>query len=79
MHHLYFNYNYGQFTTFWDRLGGSYRKPNIELLFKETKTSKDEWARQKKEMEETVKAVEGDDSFRVYGSSEVTVESKKAI
>jgi hypothetical protein len=23
MHHLYFNYNYGQFTTLWDRLGGS--------------------------------------------------------
>ncbi|TKA72268.1 Delta(7)-sterol 5(6)-desaturase, partial [Cryomyces minteri] len=31
MHHLYFNYNYGQFTTLWDRLGGSYRKPNEEL------------------------------------------------
>lgn len=27
MHHLYFNYNYGQFTTAWDRLGGTYRKP----------------------------------------------------
>ncbi|KAJ5329237.1 Fatty acid hydroxylase [Penicillium brevicompactum] len=27
MHHLYFNYNYGQFTTAWDRLGGTYRRP----------------------------------------------------
>ncbi|KAI2700482.1 hypothetical protein CBS147332_8093 [Penicillium roqueforti] len=27
MHHLYFNYNYGQFTTAWDRLAGTYRKP----------------------------------------------------
>jgi lathosterol oxidase len=27
MHHLYFNYNYGQFLTAWDRLGGTYRKP----------------------------------------------------
>ncbi|KAI2998554.1 hypothetical protein CBS147482_7467 [Aspergillus niger] len=26
LHHLYFNYNYGQFTTFWDRVGGTYRK-----------------------------------------------------
>ncbi|KAJ5836513.1 Fatty acid hydroxylase [Penicillium robsamsonii] len=27
MHHLHFNYNYGQFTTTWDRLAGTYRKP----------------------------------------------------
>ncbi|KNG88767.1 putative sterol desaturase [Aspergillus nomiae NRRL 13137] len=27
MHHLYFNYNYGQFLTFWDRVSGTYRKP----------------------------------------------------
>ncbi|CAI7660751.1 uncharacterized protein N7487_000730 [Penicillium crustosum] len=27
MHHLHFNYNYGQFTTAWDRIGGTYRKP----------------------------------------------------
>ncbi|KAL5340846.1 hypothetical protein BJX70DRAFT_95947 [Aspergillus crustosus] len=27
MHHLYFNYNYGQFMTLWDRLGGTYRIP----------------------------------------------------
>ncbi|KAH8196208.1 hypothetical protein TruAng_009624 [Truncatella angustata] len=32
MHHLYFNYNYGQFTTLWDRIGGSYRRPDEELL-----------------------------------------------
>ncbi|KAH8424410.1 sterol desaturase family protein [Aspergillus melleus] len=27
MHHLYFNYNYGQYTTFWDRFTGTYREP----------------------------------------------------
>lgn len=27
-HHLYYNYNYGQFFTFWDRLGGSFRDPS---------------------------------------------------
>lgn len=27
-HHLFFNYNYGQYFTFWDRLGGSYRFPS---------------------------------------------------
>jgi Delta7-sterol 5-desaturase len=27
-HHLYYNYNYGQFFTLWDRIGGSFRKPS---------------------------------------------------
>jgi len=61
MHHLYFNYNYGQFTTLWDRLGGSYRKPNKELFRRETKMGKQEWKRQAEEMETIVQQVEGDD------------------
>ena len=65
MHHLYFNFNYGQFTTLWDRLGGSYRKPNEELFRRETKMAKDEWDRQVKEMEQLVKEVEGEDD-RTY-------------
>ncbi|KAF3920396.1 hypothetical protein ABW20_dc0103119 [Dactylellina cionopaga] len=69
MHHLYFNYNYGQFTTLWDRLGGSYRPPNLELFYKETKMGKAELERQVKEMEQMVKQVEGDDSFREYSHS----------
>lgn len=27
-HHLYYNYNYGQFFTLWDRIGGSFRSPS---------------------------------------------------
>lgn len=27
-HHLFYNYNYGQFFTLWDRLGGSFRNPS---------------------------------------------------
>jgi Delta7-sterol 5-desaturase len=65
MHHLYFNWNYGQFTTLWDRLGGSYRKPNEELFRRETKMGQKEWERQTKEMERVVKEVEGDDD-RTY-------------
>jgi len=61
MHHLYFNYNYGQYTTLWDRLGGSYRAPNAELFRKESKMSTTEWQRQVKEMENIQKNVEGDD------------------
>jgi lathosterol oxidase len=66
MHHLYFNYNYGQFTTLWDRLGGSYRKPNEELFRREEKMSESEWKRQTKEMEQRVIEVEGKDD-RSYG------------
>ncbi|TGZ79950.1 sterol delta 5,6-desaturase ERG3 [Ascodesmis nigricans] len=69
MHHLYFNYNYGQFTTLWDRLGGSYRKPNMELFYKETKVSEGEWKRQVEEMEEIVREVENGDD-RVYAGGE---------
>lgn len=61
MHHLYFNYNYGQFTTLWDRLGGSYRQPNDELFSRASKMSKTEWERQTKEMEKLQKEIEGDD------------------
>lgn len=66
MHHLYFNYNYGQFTTLWDRLGGSYRKPNEELFKRETKMAAAEWNRQAKEMEKIQREVEGDDDDRQY-------------
>ncbi len=45
----------------WDRLGGSYRKPNDELFRKESKMSKQEWERQTKEMEQMVVEVEGSD------------------
>ncbi|KAI8370564.1 uncharacterized protein BYT42DRAFT_595284 [Radiomyces spectabilis] len=30
VHHLYFNYNYGQYFTLWDRLGNSHRQPTDE-------------------------------------------------
>ncbi|KMU78554.1 C-5 sterol desaturase desaturase [Coccidioides immitis RMSCC 3703] len=53
--------NYDQFTTLWDRLGSSYRKPNDELFRRETKMGEEEWKRQVQEMETLVKEVEGDD------------------
>jgi Delta7-sterol 5-desaturase len=67
MHHLYFNFNYGQFTTLWDRLGGSYRKPNDELFQRELKKSKSEWQKQSDEMAKFVKEVEGKDD-RTYSA-----------
>ncbi|KAK8056590.1 c-5 sterol desaturase [Apiospora rasikravindrae] len=65
IHHLYFNYNYGQYTTLWDRLGGSYRKPNAELFRKNQKMSNREWTKQVQEMEQMVMEVEGKDD-RTY-------------
>jgi len=52
IHHLYFNYNYGQYTTLWDRLGKSYRNPNGESL--------SDW-KEVKETENMVVDVEGED------------------
>lgn len=69
MHHLYFNYNYGQYTTLWDRLGGSYRKPNDELFHKEKKKSQAEWKKQMEEVDRLVIEVEGKDE-RLYGPNE---------
>lgn len=69
MHHLYFNYNYGQYTTLWDRLGGSYRKPNEELFRRESKMGQKEWERQVAEMEKLVLEAEGEDD-RVYDAEE---------
>ncbi|KAH7074418.1 hypothetical protein BKA63DRAFT_470609 [Paraphoma chrysanthemicola] len=69
MHHLYFNYNYGQFTTLWDRLGGSYRKPNDELFQKELKMCQSEWKKQAEAVDKMVKEVEGDEG-REYVSEE---------
>ncbi|KAH7041126.1 uncharacterized protein B0I36DRAFT_379945 [Microdochium trichocladiopsis] len=65
LHHLYFNYNYGQYTTLWDRLGSSYRQPDAALFQKEAKLSTAEWNKQTAEMEKIVKEVEGEDD-RTY-------------
>ncbi|CAK7271150.1 c-5 sterol desaturase [Sporothrix epigloea] len=75
IHHLAFNYNYGQYFTLWDRLGGSYREPEQELFDKKTKMSKETWKKQSKVMEKIVKDVEGSDD-RVYDPLDA-VETKK--
>lgn len=69
VHHLAFNYNYGQYTTVWDRMGGSYRAPEKSMFDKEVKMSQAEWKRQAAEMEKIVKEVEGEDD-RTYDPPE---------
>ncbi|KAF9195282.1 c-5 sterol desaturase [Haplosporangium sp. Z 767] len=51
VHHLYFNYNYGQYFTLWDRLGSSYRKPGEELLNPKLKADKSVWKKQSKDVD----------------------------
>lgn len=66
VHHLYFNYNYGQFTTLWDRLGGSYRRPEDDLFDKDLTKNKKALEEQIKRMEVIMQEVEGNENDRIY-------------
>ncbi|KAI7861939.1 hypothetical protein BDF14DRAFT_1886640 [Spinellus fusiger] len=46
VHHLYFNYNYGQYFTLWDRLGNSHRQPTDEQYNVELRNNKKVMIRQ---------------------------------
>ncbi|KAG0220005.1 c-5 sterol desaturase [Mortierella sp. NVP41] len=51
VHHLYFNYNYGQYFTLWDRIGGSYRKPKYEEHFEQKANRAETWKKQAKDVD----------------------------
>ncbi|CDK29070.1 unnamed protein product [Kuraishia capsulata CBS 1993] len=70
IHHLYFNYNYGQFTTLWDRMCGSYKEPDRELFDSKAKKDKKTWEKQAAKMDQIRTQVEGKDDFRVYEAEE---------
>lgn len=73
IHHLAFNYNYGQYFTLWDRIGGSYRAPEQEMFQKEVKMSEEHWKKEVEVMEQIQLEVEGEDD-REY---EPEMETKK--
>ncbi|KAG9304110.1 hypothetical protein G9A89_006020 [Geosiphon pyriformis] len=52
LHHLYFNYNYGQYFTVWDKMCGSYRLPNEEQLDEKLRKNDQIWVKQAKEVDE---------------------------
>ena len=56
LHHLKFSCNYGQFTTLFDRLGGSYVPPNPELFDKALNRAT--WEKQAKEVDSLRQIVE---------------------
>ena len=67
IHHIAFNYNYGQYFTLWDRIGGSYRAPDHAMFEKARKQSQKEWEKQSRNTDEMVTQVErGDERF--YGA-----------
>lgn len=76
---LYFNYNYGQFTTLWDRIGGSYRKPNEELFRRDDKMSDAEWKRQAMEMEAKILDAEGHDERQYQDGTSSSTSCKPSI
>ncbi|CAG8521021.1 6057_t:CDS:2 [Funneliformis mosseae] len=51
LHHLYFNYNYGQYFTIWDKFGGSYRKPSDEQLDDKKRKDQNIWKKQSTEVD----------------------------
>jgi lathosterol oxidase len=52
VHHVYFNYNYGQYFTFWDKLGNSHRQPTDEQYIKELRDDHKVMARQAHDADE---------------------------
>jgi len=76
MHHLYFHFNYGQYSTLWDRLGGTYRKPNEELFRREEKMGAKEWERQSSEAEKILEDYDPDELVEM--EHERMSEAKKA-
>ncbi|AET37725.1 C-5 sterol desaturase Ecym_1501 [Eremothecium cymbalariae DBVPG len=66
VHHLYFNYNYGQFTTLCDRLGGSFRQPDKELFDPKLKKDRSVWEKQLQEVDRMIEMVDGVGDDRVY-------------
>lgn len=64
MHHVYFNYNYGQYFTLWDRLGNSHRQPTDEQYDKEKRDDYKTLARQAHDAERIEAEVMGTDKSK---------------
>ncbi|KAJ2544229.1 c-5 sterol desaturase, partial [Coemansia sp. RSA 1853] len=58
VHHLYFNYNYGQFTTLFDRLFNTYRKPSQEIYDRSRRNSKTVQAAQAQDIDTALPTLE---------------------
>ncbi|KAI5457887.1 C-5 sterol desaturase [Mariannaea sp. PMI_226] len=65
LHHSRFEVNYGQFFTGFDRLGGTYRRPEPWMFKREENMSQKRWNSEAKAVDSLVKEIEGGES-RTY-------------
>lgn len=63
LHHMYFTVNYGQYFTFSDKAGGSYRQPESELdpLLEVERIEREKEKRAKNDLLEIVEVVQEED------------------
>lgn len=71
LHHSRFEVNYGQFFTAFDRIGGTYRKPEAWMFEREVKMSAEQWKAETKVVDGFVKEIEGSDE-RTYEEDKKT-------
>ncbi|PGH23972.1 hypothetical protein AJ80_02034 [Polytolypa hystricis UAMH7299] len=71
LHHWHFRCNYGQYSTLWDRVWGSYKRPDEELFARELKKSHAAWEKQSREVEVVVGEVEGVDDRTYEGKKDI--------
>lgn len=76
LHHSCFEGNYGQFFTAFDRLGGTYRKPDDWMFEKERRMSAKQWTEESKIVDEFVKEIEGNDE-RTYETDQEERKKRK--
>jgi len=69
LHHMFFNCNYGQYTTLWDRIGGSYKQPPSEIMDRDKRLDKQIWNRQLDGIDHMINETEGSDG-RQYRDDE---------
>ncbi|KAH7308213.1 hypothetical protein B0I35DRAFT_361073 [Stachybotrys elegans] len=75
LHHSRFEVNYGQFFTGFDRLGGTYRKPEAWMFERDIKMSQKTWRAESKQVDDFVKEIEGTDD-RTYRPQHESKKSK---
>lgn len=76
IHHSCFEFNYGQFFTAFDRLCGTYRKPENWMFEKERRMCEKQWKKESKTVDKFVKEIEGNDE-RTYESDQVNIKKRK--
>lgn len=71
LHHSRFEVNYGQFFTGFDRMCGTYRRPEAWMFERELKMSEKQWNAESKAVDAFVKEIEGSDdrSYEPYSST----------